>query len=38
VGVFEGVPLFSVVSARRPLNVVFVPVRPGVWHRYERVR
>jgi hypothetical protein len=36
VGFYEGVPLFSVVSARRPLDVVFVPVGPGSWHRYAR--
>ena len=37
VGVYEGVPVFAVVSATRPLDVIFVPVRPGLWHRYERV-
>ncbi len=36
VGVFEGVPIFAVLSASRPLQVVFVPVRPGLWHRYVR--
>jgi len=36
VGVHEGVPLFSTISARRPLDVLFVPVRPGVWRRYTR--
>lgn len=36
VGVYEGVPVFSTVSARRPLSVLFIPVRPGVWQRYER--
>ncbi len=36
VGVYEGVPVFAVVTARRPLDVIFIPVRPGVWHRYER--
>lgn len=36
VGVYEGVPIFSTVSARRPLRVLFIPVRPGVWQRYER--
>jgi hypothetical protein len=36
VGVYEGVPVFAVVSATRPLDVIFIPVRPGVWHRYER--
>ncbi|MGB1840340.1 MAG: hypothetical protein ACPHWZ_04465, partial [Longimicrobiales bacterium] len=36
VGVYRGVPVFAVISARRPLDVIFIPVRPGVWHRYER--
>ena len=36
VGIYQGVPVFAVVSASRPLDVVFIPVRPGVWHRYER--
>jgi len=36
VGVYQGVPVFAVISARRPLDVIFIPVRPGVWHRYER--
>lgn len=36
VGVFEGVPVFSVLDARRPLEVIFIPVRPGLWQRYER--
>lgn len=36
VGVYEGVPVFAVISASRPLDVIFIPVRPGVWHRYER--
>lgn len=36
VGVYQGIPIFGVISARRPLDVLFVPVRPGVWHRYER--
>jgi hypothetical protein len=38
VGVHEGVSIFTVVSAVRPLDVLFVPVRPGVWHRYEGAR
>jgi hypothetical protein len=37
VGVYSGVPVFSVISAARPLSVVFIPVRPGLWHRYERM-
>ena len=36
VGVYRGVPVFAGVSARRPLEVIFLPVQPGVWHRYER--
>ncbi|MDH3208142.1 MAG: hypothetical protein OEO79_16190 [Gemmatimonadota bacterium] len=36
VGVYEGVPIFSTISARRPLDIIFVPVRPGLWQRYER--
>ena len=36
VGIYEGVPVFSTVSARRPLSVLFIPVRPGIWRRYER--
>jgi len=36
VGVYQGVPVFAVINARRPLDVIFIPVRPGVWHRYER--
>jgi hypothetical protein len=36
VGMYEGVPVFAVISARRPLDVIFVPVRPGLWQRYER--
>jgi len=36
VGIYEGVPVFAVISAQRPLEVLFVPVRPGVWQRYER--
>jgi hypothetical protein len=38
VGVYEGVPVFAVISVRRPLSVIFIPVRPGVWQRYERGR
>lgn len=34
VGVYEGVPVFAVVSAERPLDVLFIPVRPGLWRRY----
>ncbi len=36
VGVHQGVPLFADIAAERPLVVLFVPVRPGVWQRYER--
>lgn len=36
VGVYEGVPVFAVITAERPLDVIFVPVQPGVWRRYSR--
>jgi hypothetical protein len=36
VGVHQGVPVFADVAAERPLVMLFVPVRPGVWQRYER--
>jgi hypothetical protein len=36
VGVHQGVPLFADVAAERPLVILFVPVRPGSWQRYER--
>ncbi len=36
VGLHEGVPLFADRNAYRPLAVLFVPVRVGVWERYER--
>lgn len=36
VGVYEGVPVFADRAAERPLAVLFIPVRPGVWRRYER--
>ena len=36
VGVHEGVPLFADIAAQRPLVMLFVPARPGVWRRYER--
>ncbi|MBT8487372.1 MAG: hypothetical protein HKO77_05555 [Gemmatimonadetes bacterium] len=36
VGVYEGVPVFATVSAVRPLSMLFIPVRPGIWRRYER--
>ncbi len=35
VGEHEGVPLFAERSAERPLEMIFVPVRPGVWQAYE---
>ena len=35
-GVYRGVPVFAVLSASRPFEVLFVPVRPGLWTRYER--
>lgn len=36
VGIHEGVPVFADRAAERPLVVIFVPVRPGLWQRYER--
>lgn len=36
VGRYEGVPVFAVLSAARPFSMLFVPVRPGLWTRYER--
>jgi len=38
VGVFQGVPVFADIAAERPLVMLFVPVQPGVWRRYERGR
>lgn len=36
VGVYQGVPVFADRAALRPLDVIFVPVRVGLWQRYER--
>lgn len=36
VGLYEGVPVFAVITALRPLDAIFIPVRVGVWQRYER--
>jgi hypothetical protein len=36
VGVHQGVPVFADRAAERPLVVLFIPVRPGIWARYER--
>ena len=36
VGAYQGIPLFADRDAIRPLEEVFVPVRIGVWQRYER--
>jgi len=36
VGVYEGVPVFADRAVDRPLVMIFIPVRPGVWQRYER--
>lgn len=36
VGVYQGVPVFADRAAERPLVMLFVPVRPGLWQRYER--
>jgi hypothetical protein len=34
--VHQGVPIFADIAAERPLVMIFVPIRPGVWRRYER--
>lgn len=36
VGVYQGVAVFADRVALRPFDVLFVPVRVGVWHRYRR--
>lgn len=36
VGAYQGIPLFADRDAIRPLEAIFVPVRIGVWQRYER--
>jgi hypothetical protein len=36
VGVHNGVPVFADRIAERPLVILFIPVSPGVWARYER--
>ncbi|HKK93015.1 MAG TPA: hypothetical protein VJ925_06250 [Longimicrobiales bacterium] len=35
VGEFQGVPLFSMRNAERPFEMLYVPVRPGIWQPYE---
>ncbi|MDZ7779292.1 MAG: hypothetical protein U5R14_05035 [Gemmatimonadota bacterium] len=35
VGTHEGVPVFADRAAIRPLEVLFIPVRVGLWQRYE---
>lgn len=35
VGEHEGVPVFAERSQERPYDMVYVPVRPGVWQGYE---
>jgi hypothetical protein len=35
VGEYQGVPLFADVSAQRPFQTLYVPVRPGVWQAYQ---
>ena len=32
---YQGVPVFAVRGAARPLEVVYVPVRPGLWLAYR---
>lgn len=36
VGVYQGVPVFAVITAERPLELIFIPVAPGMWRRYSR--
>jgi len=35
VGEFQGVPLFGMRNASRPFQMLYVPVRPGIWQAYE---
>ena len=35
VGEFQGVPLFSMRNAQRPFEMLYVPVRPGIFQPYE---
>lgn len=35
VGEFMGVPLFAMRTAERPFEMLYVPVRPGVWQAYQ---
>jgi len=35
VGEFQGVPLFAMRNGTRPFQMLYVPVRPGVWQPYE---
>lgn len=35
VGEHQGVPLFAQSSANRPYQVIYVPVRPGIWQAYQ---
>lgn len=36
VGEYQGVPLFALRTAERPFEMLYVPVRPGVWQGYQR--
>ena len=35
VGEHMGVPLFVMRNAERPFEMLYVPVRPGVWQAYQ---
>lgn len=35
VGEFMGVPLFARRNAERPFDMLYVPVRPGIWQPYQ---
>ena len=35
VGEYQGVPLFARRDATRPYEILYVPVRPGIWQAYQ---
>jgi len=36
VGQYQGIPVYADRSVIRPLGVIFIPVRVGLWQRYDR--
>jgi hypothetical protein len=38
IGAHQGVPLFAEVTAREPLPMIIIPVRPGIYQDYLRAR